>query len=130
LIPDRPGNRRADTLTNILANPHVGLLFLIPNVEETLRVNGRAWIVRDADLRERLAFQGKVPLLALAVEVEEVYFHCAKAFRRSRLWQPEHWPDRSALPTLGRILVDQVKLEQTPESLDCTLEEIYQTTLY
>jgi PPOX class probable FMN-dependent enzyme len=90
VIPDRPGNRRLDTLCNILANPQLGLLFLIPGVEETLRVNGRACLVRDEAVLERCVVQGKRPTLAVAVEVREVFFHCAKAFKRSRLWQPEH----------------------------------------
>jgi PPOX class probable FMN-dependent enzyme len=131
LIPERPGNRRADTLTNIIENPRVGLLFLIPNVEETLRINGRACLIRDPDLLAQMAFKGKVPVLAIAVDAEEVFFHCAKAFRRSHLWQPEHWPDRSELPTLGQILVDQTRLEDTTaEVLDCSIEEAYQTRLY
>jgi PPOX class probable FMN-dependent enzyme len=131
LIPERPGNRRADTLTNIIENPRVGLLFLIPNVEETLRVNGFACLIRDPDLLAQMAFKSKVPVLAIAVEAEEVFFHCAKAFRRSHLWQPEHWPDRSELPTLGQILMDQTRLEDTTaEVLDCSIEEAYQTRLY
>ena len=84
LIPDRPGNKRLDGMRNLLDNPHVGLIFLIPGVEETLRVNGRAWIVRDADLLERCEARGKVPALGIGVEVEEAFIHCAKAFKRSR----------------------------------------------
>src|SRR5205814_4961602 len=82
-IPDRLGNKRLDGMRNILENPHVGLIFLIPGREETLRVNGRASIVRDVELLTRLAAQGKLPQLAIAVETEEVFFHCPKAFRRS-----------------------------------------------
>ena len=131
LVPERPGNRRADTLTNVLENPHVGLLFLIPNVDETLRVNGSAQIVRDPELLAPMAFRGKTPLLALAVELDEVFFHCPKAFRRSGLWKPATWPDRSEIPTLGQILLDQVKLQNTTaEQLDCELEDSYQKRLY
>jgi uncharacterized protein len=130
LIPERPGNRRGDTLINVLSNPHVGLLFLIPNVEETLRINGIAAVVRDPVLLEKLTAQNKQPQLAIAVEAQEVFFHCAKAFRRSHLWQPEQWPDRSVVPTLGQIMKEQLRLDQTAESLDCEIEEAYRTRLY
>ena len=131
LIPDRPGNRRVDGFRNVLENPHVGLLFVIPGMEETLRVNGRARIVRDPDLMERMAVMGKVPTLALAVEVEEAFLHCAKAFKRSRLWQAESWPDRAALPSLGRMLLDQAKpTDATAEQLDAAIEESYANRLY
>jgi uncharacterized protein len=130
VIPDRPGNRRIDTLRNIVANPQVGLLFLIPGVEETLRVNGRAYLTRDEALLERTAAQGKRPKLAIGVEVRECFLHCAKAFRRSRLWDSTCWPERSALPTLGQMLIDQLQLQVTAEALDCDIEEGYATRLY
>ncbi len=131
LIPDRPGNRRVDGFRNVLENPHVGLLFVIPGMEETLRVNGRACIVRDADLLGRMAVGGKTPTLALAVEVEEAFLHCAKAFKRSRLWQAETWPDRADLPSLGKMLLDQVRLpDTTAETLDAAIEESYAKRLY
>lgn len=131
IIPDRPGNRRIDTFQNILENPHVGLIFMIPKIEETLRVNGRACIVRDEALLAQARVQGKQPALGLAVEAEEVYFHCAKAFRRSRLWQPDQWADTSDLPTLGQILVDQLHMTDTTASeMDCDLEESYAKRLY
>ena len=131
LIPDRPGNRRIDSFRNVLANPHVGLLFVVPGVEETLRVNGRACLVRDADLLARMAVGSKTPTLALAVEVEEAFLHCAKAFKRSRLWQAETWPDRAALPSLGKMLLDQVKPSgTTAEELDAAIEESYAKRLY
>ena len=129
-IPDRPGNRRTDSLRNILQTGGVGLLFLVPGCEETLRVNGRARIVREAPWMDEMIVQGKRPTLALLVEVREVYFHCAKAFRRSHLWQPETWPDRASLPSLGAIYRDQLKLDQTAAELDCTLEDAYRKTLY
>lgn len=131
IIPDRPGNRRLDTLRNILANPQLGLLFLIPGVEETLRVNGRACLVRDEAVLERCMAQGKRPTLAVAVEVQEVFFHCAKAFKRSQLWQPEGWPAGSPLPSLGKVLMDQTRLANTTvEELDCLIEESYAQRLY
>lgn len=105
LLPDRPGNNRLDSLRNILEDPRVALLFLIPGVGDTLRVNGRAEISADPALLERLAHNGKPPATALVIHVERVYFHCAKAFVRSGLWRPETWPeDRGGAPTPGVIL--------------------------
>jgi PPOX class probable FMN-dependent enzyme len=131
VIPDRPGNRRVDSFQNVLENPHAGLLFVIPGVEETLRVNGRATLVRDPDLLERMRAQGKTPLLALAVHVEEAFLQCAKALRRSQLWQPTTWPDRSILPSGGQIWLDQTKpANTTAEELDCRIEASYVTNLY
>ena len=111
VIPDRPGNKRLDGMSNLLRNQHVGLLFLVPGREETLRVNGRAWITRDARLLDLCVVQGKVPLLAIGVEVEACFLHCAKAFRRSRLWSPEGWPPPDALPSMACVLFDQIKPE-------------------
>jgi len=111
VIPDRPGNKRLDGMMNLLANPHVGLIFLVPGREETLRVNGRAWITRDPDLLRRSAVQGKTPLLAVGVEVEQCFLHCAKAFRRSQLWAHEQWPVADALPSLACVLFDQIRPE-------------------
>lgn len=130
-IPDRPGNRRVDAFRNVLANPHVGLLFIIPGMEETLRVNGRARIVRDPDLLARMAARGKEPTLALGVDVDEAFLHCAKAFKRSRLWHNETWPDRADLPTLGQMLLDQVNPPATTAvELDAAIEESYAKRLY
>lgn len=106
-VPERPGNRRLDSLINILETGSIGLLFLVPGFEETLRVNGRARVVRDADVLERTASHGKRPLAAIGVEVEECFLHCAKAFKRSALWRTDGWPERSALPSLGRMLREQ-----------------------
>jgi len=131
LIPDRPGNRRIDSFRNVLENPHVGLLFVIPGFEETLRVNGRARLVRDADLLAQLAAKSKTPTIALGVEVREAFLHCAKAFKRSALWQSETWPERGVLPSLGAMLQDQVRPEEmTAEQLDCQIEESYVKRLY
>lgn len=103
LLPDRPGNRLADSLRNILANPKIGLLFVIPGIGDTLRVNGRAEIVTDEELLAPSAVEGKVPRLALRIEVDEVFTHCSKAFLRSRLWDPETFAERSELPSSGEI---------------------------
>src|SRR5947207_5157273 len=91
VIPDRPGNKRFDGLRNLLENPHIGLIFLVPGRQETLRVNGRAWITRDEELLDTMLVQGKRPWFALGVEVEECFLHCAKALVRSHLWETESW---------------------------------------
>ena len=104
LLPDRPGNRIADTLTNLLEDPRIALLFLIPGIGDTFRVNGRARIVDDAELLAPCAVDGKVPRLGLLVSIEEAYTQCSKALIRSDLWNPEHHVDRSELPSSGEIL--------------------------
>lgn len=104
LIPERPGNRLADSLRNILGNPNVGLLFFIPGVSDTLRVNGRAAIVDDAELLAGSEVEGKQPKLGLLIEIDEVFTHCSKAFLRSHLWDPARYVDRSELPSSGSIL--------------------------
>jgi PPOX class probable FMN-dependent enzyme len=131
VIPDRPGNRRLDGMSNLLENPRIGLIFLIPGKEETLRVNGRAWIVRDEDLLERLVFAGKRPQLAVGVEVEECFMHCAKAFKRSKLWNADQWPDPTALTPAAQMLLDHAKPEgMTVEQMERRLQEGYEKTLY
>ena len=107
VIPDRPGNKRLDGMRNILANPHVGVIFLVPGNDFTLRVNGRAAITRDPELLGTLTAQGKTPLLAIGVEVEEVFLHCARSFRRGRLWDSSSWPGADALPSMPCILYEQ-----------------------
>jgi len=130
-IADRPGNRRVDSFRNVLRNPHVGLLFLVPGMNETLRVNGRATLVSDAPFFDDLAVRGKRPRLAILVEVEELYMHCAKAFLRSSLWEPETWPDRATLPTLGRIIKDQMGIAGvSAEEIDKDLDQDATTNRY
>ncbi len=107
-IPDRRGNNRVDTLMNVAANPRIGLLFMIPGVRETLRVNGRAAISTDPTLRAAMIERGKVPASALVVTVEEVFFHCGKALIRSELWNPEKHLPPGTLPTIGRMIAEQV----------------------
>jgi hypothetical protein len=131
VIPDRPGNRRLDGMRNLIQNPHVGLIFLVPGKEETLRVNGRAWIVRDEDLLERLAVAGRRPHLAIGVEVQECFLHCAKAFKRSKLWEAGEWPDPAALAPAARMLLDHARPEgMTVEQMERRLQESYQKHLY
>ena len=129
-IPDRPGNNRLDTLENILLNPSVGLLFLIPGMNETLRINGDARITVDADLRERLAVDGKQPQSVVVVSVKAAYMHCAKAFMRSELWKPDSWYDRATLPTLGQILSDQMAHAETVDDFDRSLDDAYSKTMW
>lgn len=107
LIPDSPGNNRLDTLQNIVACGSLGLLFLVPGVDETLRVNGRACLVDDPAVRAACADEKRVPKLAIRVDIEDVYLHCAKALMRSKLWGPEHRVERSVLPSMGQMLREQ-----------------------
>jgi uncharacterized protein len=129
-IPDRPGNNRLDTLENIVVNPAVGLIFLIPGMDETLRINGEARITVDQGLREKLAAEGKLPATAIVVAIKSVYMHCAKAFMRSELWRPESWPDRASLPTLGQILKDQLALSESADATDRWLAESYAQSMW
>ena len=103
LVPERPGNRLADSLRNILVNPHVGLLFIVPGVTETFRVNGRATITVDAELLAPCAVEGKPPALGVLVDIDEAYTQCSKAFLRSHLWDPKHFVDPSTMPTGGQV---------------------------
>lgn len=135
-IPERPGNNRVDSLTNITQNPNVGLLFMVPGFDETLRVNGRATVVRDETLLERCAVKGRVPKLGVLVAVEEAYLHCAKAFRRSKLWDPASLQDRSEMPSLGKIIMAQTAAADAMPSdeeisvVDELIEDNYRNELY
>src|SRR5246500_399896 len=124
-IAERPGNKRADGYLNVLANPHVGVLSLIPGRNETLRINGRARLLRDAPFFDDLAVRGRRPILALLVEVEQIFFHCPKSFLRSKLWDPDSWrPD--ALPSHATLTK---RVMETPETLE-ELEEHYTLANY
>ncbi|WP_113699492.1 pyridoxamine 5'-phosphate oxidase family protein [Nonomuraea lactucae] len=128
-IPDRPGNRRVDGFHNILANPHVGLIFLIPGRNETLRVNGRARLVRDAPFFDEMIVKGHRPRLAIVVEIDQIFFHCAKAFLRSSLWKPEEWaPD--PLPSHARLVKEVQRVEETVEQLEEYYGDQYAAKLY
>lgn len=109
LIPDRIGNNRFDSYANLFANPQVGILFLVPGMGETLRINGTARVTDDAALLSPSAVQGRAPKFGLLVEVKEAYLHCAKAINRAKLWDPSHHVNRSALPSYGDMLADQVE---------------------
>lgn len=133
-IPDRPGNNRLDSQTNILANPRVGLLFLIPGFDETLRVNGDASLVTDPELLASMKVRDRMPALAIVVRIREVFMHCAKALRRSRLWDPAHFQDRALMPSLSKIILDQTSGAPEDESemrqIDEALEATYEKTMY
>lgn len=132
-IPDRPGNNRLDTLSNIVANPRVGLLFMIPGFDETLRINGTARLVTDPEILAPMTVNGKQPKLAILVEVREVFLHCAKAFRRSKLWDPAAHRDRSEMPSLIKMILDQTTGAPDPEEMrrrDAGLEESYKNSMY
>jgi len=120
VLPDRPGNRRADGFRNVLSNPHVGLLYLVPGRGDTLRINGRARLLRDAPFFDQLVVRGHRPTLAMLVEVEEVFYHCSKAFLRSELWRPESWTPTEApsRPAIARAL-------EQPEASIEELERYY-----
>ncbi|AQQ53114.1 pyridoxamine 5'-phosphate oxidase family protein [Planococcus lenghuensis] len=131
IIPERPGNKRMDSIRNILSNPKIGLLFLIPGLGETLRINGRACVVKDEELLEKMAVDGKKPLLGIGVEVEECFVHCAKAFRRSGLWEPDSWQAKEDLPKGAKILAAHAKLLNIDEqAVGKILEKSYRDNLY
>ncbi|WP_169978483.1 MSMEG_1061 family FMN-dependent PPOX-type flavoprotein [Tautonia rosea] len=131
LIPERRGNRRADSLRNIIETGRAALLFLIPGVGETLRVNGRACVIRDEEVLAPLAVEGKTPLVGVVIEVDECFFQCAKALIRSKLWEPSATGRKSSVPTLAEILVDQTRIEgQTVGSLSEAIETSYKNHLY
>lgn len=129
LIPDRRGNNRVDSFGNVLSSPGVGLVFFVPGINETLRVNGRARLTRDEALLEPTTVQEKTPKLGMLVEVDEAYFHCGKALIRSKLWAQDAQVERGSFPTLGRIVAEQTKAVDAAEA-DANLEEAYRTRLY
>lgn len=129
LLPDRPGNNRIDGLLNLLRSPQVALLFLIPTVDETLRVNGRAEILDDPDLCARCAVNGRAPKTVTRVTAEEIFLHCGKAPLRAGLWRPDAWPAARPVPTLNAIIRDhaQVAVDSTEQS---AVDARYRETLY
>jgi PPOX class probable FMN-dependent enzyme len=133
LIPDRPGNNRLDSMTNLVHNPNVGLLFFIPGVTETLRVNGRARLVTSPNLLARFEVRGRTPEVAILVKVAEAFLHCSKALIRSRLWQENARVDRRALPSLGRMIAEIADPESRPETVaeyDRIIERNIEEQLY
>lgn len=125
LIPDAPGNNRLDTLENIIGTARLGLLFLIPGVDETLRINGRARLLHDEAVLKGLADEKRTPKLAIEVKVEDAYLHCAKALMRSKLWDADSRRERSVLPSMGRMLRDQTGSGE-PESQEAMVARYQQ----
>ncbi|WP_344526403.1 MSMEG_1061 family FMN-dependent PPOX-type flavoprotein [Streptomyces albiaxialis] len=124
-IPDRPGNKIADSFSNLAENDGIGLLFLIPGARETLRVNGRAYPTDEPDVLARMRTEAKTPDLAIVVDVEEVYFHCGRALLRSRMWDPASQALADGLPTAGEVVVAQTGLDIDPGVIDGSLEDAY-----
>ncbi len=129
VIPERPGNRRVDSMRNILANPNVGLIFVIPGLKETLRVNGRACVTKDPELLQQMVVKGNTPALAIGVRVEQCFVHCAKAFIRSGLWEPDTWFSKEELPVPAKILSAHAKMV-TEKDVEQLLHESYTQRLY
>ncbi|WP_232663982.1 MSMEG_1061 family FMN-dependent PPOX-type flavoprotein [Pseudonocardia sp. TRM90224] len=129
VVPDRPGNRRVDSFRNILANPNIGLLFVVPGIEETLRVNGRATLTRNDAVLDAMVIEDKRPVLGVVVEIDEVFMHCARSFLRAKLWQPGSWPAPAGVPTLRAIMSEQ-RNAPPPRPEDDTRNEDYRTWLY
>ncbi|RUS47934.1 pyridoxamine 5'-phosphate oxidase family protein [Cohnella sp. AR92] len=131
VIPERPGNRRMDTLRNIIKNPKVGLIFLIPGLEETLRINGQAQIIKDSELLLHMQVNGKVPLLGIGILIEECYVHCAKAFKRSSVWDANSWVNKDKLPNVARMISAHAKqIGLSEEEVSKALHESYTKRLY
>jgi uncharacterized protein len=129
-IPDRPGNKRMDTFTNILQNPYLAVIFVIPGKGETLRVTGGCRIVRDLTLRESMEVNGRVPEFAIVIHVERVLIHCPKCIIRAKLWQPDAWPDSSDTAGIAEAMIAHAKLDTTPEELEELAEKEGLTQLY
>lgn len=129
-VPDLAGNRRLDSFRNLVAHPQVGLIFLIPGVDETLRVNGRATLTTDPEVLEACRIDGRLPKVAVGVDVDEVYIHCAKAFRRGGLWDPTTWPSADERPSVACILRDHLRIDVEPELIEKDLEAGYAVTMW
>ncbi|SHF63618.1 hypothetical protein SAMN05444273_108152 [Litoreibacter ascidiaceicola] len=130
IIPDRLGNHRVDGFQNILEDPNVAILFIVPDHGDTLRVAGKARIVKDRAINERLAINGKEPLLAMVVEVQEAFMHCSKSLIRSRLWYPDSWPARKTAPTLAEWVLETVARKQTLDEVQDDHSADERTRLY
>lgn len=130
LIPDRRGNNKLDTMTNLTGNPEIALFFVVPGVLESLRVSGRAQVIHNDPRLERCAINGAVPKTGILVEVQKACLQCGKALKRSALWEGTYEVDRKNLPTFGKMLADQTQTGKTAEELDCSIDEAYRERLY
>jgi PPOX class probable FMN-dependent enzyme len=129
MMPDRPGNNRVDSFKNLVANPRIGMLFFVPGHQHSLRVNGTTRILTDVDLRESFAVNGKPARAVVEVAVREVFFHCGKSLIRAKLWNPEAWPSREGLPTLGQAIADQIP-SIDPVKAEAAIAESIRERLY
>lgn len=135
-IPDRPGNKRLDTISNIMSNPNVGLLFLVPGFEDCLRVNGLAYIVKDDRLLKDSKVSGRTPKIGVLIRVQEAYLHCAKAIKRSHLWEEESLQDRAELPSIGQMVLEQTSqstkhpTKKEISEVDKFIEDDYRNQMY
>lgn len=130
VMPERPGNKRADSYKNILRNPKATLIFLIPGKNETLRISGQARIIQDEDLLQTMAINGKPPKLGLALHVDEAFFHCAKCMVRSKLWKPEHWPELEGLPTLAQTMMKKAPKDISLKDMEGGVQYDVKNKLY
>lgn len=129
-IPDRPGNKRMDTFENLFGNQNIGIIFVIPGHRDTLRVSGKGAVVRDAELGQQLAVNGRPAELVLLVQVERVLCHCPKAFIRGKVWQPEAWPDTSDVPSLAEMMKVHGAMAETLQEVEEGVREDRETNLY
>lgn len=129
-LGDLSGNNRLDSYANIVEHPHVGMLFFIPGMDETLRVNGRATLTTDPEVLEKSAIDGRVPRIALGIDVDECFLHCAKALRRGGLWDPSSWPAREERPSPGAIFKAHVGIDAPAEAIEADLEEGYKVSMW
>lgn len=130
ILPDRRGNKRVDSLRNLVENDRVGLLFLVPGINDTLRVNGRATLSRHQPLLDTMPMQGKAPNLAVIVDIEEAYMHCPRAFTRSGLWDSNTWPDKDSVPSMSAILHQQFNEQGSVEDFARERDEREPLTRY
>ena len=130
LIPDRFGNNRIDTLSNLMQNRAIGLFFLVPGMIESLRVSGNARVITDGALLESMAIQGKVPSTGILVDVKRAFLQCGKAIKRSGLWEGTYQIERSEMPSFGEILLDQTDSDMSAAELDCSIDDAYKNKLY
>jgi PPOX class probable FMN-dependent enzyme len=130
-LSDRPGNNRLDTLKNLLVNPQISLIFLVPGIAETVRVAGTARLSVDKALLESMAVQGKVPKCAIVVSVRQAYMHCAKALIRSKLWEPDYVQPKGSFPNIARVIADQLGMgEAEAKEREAMVERSYKETLW
>lgn len=130
VLPDRRGNRRVDSMTNILENPNIGMIFFLPGYEETLRVRGRATLTREPGDLDGMAVNGKAPEIGIRVEIDTVFYHCAKALKRSHLWDPESRKLAEGYPKFAQIIHDQYLQDVPVEKIDRPLQDAYKKELY